>query len=123
MAGENASGERRVRRRRPNKAKLADDFYGSALDAAERIELEAASEVTGLDEEIAVLRTKLRSALAEAKEPKDIALLLRGIDLLVKAVVAKYRLSPKEGDDLSTNIEKVLRGAGELLIPEAFRDG
>lgn len=120
MPAENASGEKRVRRRRPSKAQLADDFYGSALDAAERIELAAASEVTGLDEEIAVLRTKLRSVLAG--HPEDLALMLRGVELLVKAVSARYRLSPEAGKNLTENIEGVVRGVGELLAPEAFRD-
>lgn len=113
----------RTPRRRGRKSRLVREFWRSALTEAERIDYDAALQLEGIDEEIAVLRTKLRSALAKAKDPKDIALLLRGIDLLLKAVAAKYRLSPKEGDDLSTNIEKVLRGAGELLIPEAFRDG
>ena len=62
-----AKPSRKPERRRPapRRSKLARDFYGSALDAAERIELEAASEVEGLDEEIAVLRMKLREALSK----------------------------------------------------------
>jgi hypothetical protein len=103
-----------------SRSKLAREFYAGALDAAERIELDAASEVEGLDEEIALLRMKLREALG--KRPDDLALMLRGIDLLVKAVTARYRLSPEAGEDLSQNIANVVRGVGGLLMPEAPSD-
>ena len=94
------------------------DFYGSALDAAEQIELEAASEIEGLDKEIAVLRVKLREVLRQ--RPDDLPLMLRGIELLVKAVAARYRLSKEAEEDLSASIAGVVRGVGGLLIPEAF---
>lgn len=107
----------RSRRRRKNAAR---DFYGSALDAAERIELEAAEEIQGLDKEIAVLRTKLRSVLV--KRPDDLPLMLRGIELLVKAVSARYRLSKEAEENLSESLAGVVRGVGGLLMPEAFAD-
>ena len=100
------------------RSKLARDFYGSALEAAERIELEGAAEIEGLDEEIAVLRVKLRDVLQQ--RPEDLTLMLRGIELLVKAVSARYRLSKEAEEDLSDSIAGVVRGVGGLLIPEAF---
>lgn len=129
MAGDGAEldekprrrGSGRLQARRPGqRSKLARDFYGSALDAAERIELDAAAEVEGLDEEIAVLRVKLRKALS--KHPEDLPLMLRGIDLLVKAVSARYRLSKQAEEDLAESIAGVIRGVGGLLMPEAFAD-
>jgi hypothetical protein len=97
---------------------VARDFYGSALDAAERIELEEASEIEGLDEEIAVLRMKLREVLSE--RPEDLQLMLRGIDLLVKAVSARYRLSKQAEENLADSLAGVIRGVGGVLMPEAF---
>ena len=130
MAGESAEleqkppGRRRAKGRLPRKAHrrdaLAQDFYGSALDAAERIELEAASDVEGLDREIALLRVKLREVLSE--RPEDLPLMLRGIELLVKAVSARYRLSNEAEQDLAASLAGVVRGVGGQLIPEAFRD-
>jgi hypothetical protein len=99
---------------------LTRDFYGSALDAAERIELEAAGEIEGLDREIALLRMKLRGVLEE--RPEDLQLMLRGIDLLVKAVSARYRLSKQAEEDLADSIANVIRGVGGALLPEAFAD-
>ena len=106
--------------RSPRKTKLTREFYGSALDAAQRIELEAAQEVEGLDDEIALLRVKLREVLE--KHPEELQLMLRGIDLLVKAVSARYRLSKQAEEDLAESIGGVIRGVGGLLMPEAFTD-
>ena len=119
MAGDSADLARRpVRRRSARRAKLAREFYGSALDAAERIELEAASDVEGLDEEIALLRMKLRAVVSE--RPGDMPLMLRGIELLVKAVSARHRLSKQAEEDLAESIAGVVRGVGGLLLPGAF---
>lgn len=114
------------RRRRPSarqahrRAKLAEDFYGSALDAAERIELEAASDIEGLDGEIALLRMKLREAVSE--HPEDLQLMLRGMAMLVKTVSARYRLSKQAEERLSESIAGVVRGVGGVLLPERFQD-
>ncbi len=67
-----------------------------------------------------MLRVKLLTALDKHKE--DIPLMLRGIDLLVKAVSARYRLSKQAEDDLAASLSNVLRGVGGLLAPERFDD-
>lgn len=130
MAGGDADAKSKAPRRRRtpscreslarHRSEVANDFYGSALDAAERIELEEASKIKGLDQEIAVLRTKLRAVLKEHKE--DFPLMLRGMDLLVKAVSARYRLSKEAEENLSESLANVVRGVGGLLMPEAFVD-
>jgi hypothetical protein len=107
-------GKKKKRGRPP----VVRDFYGSALDAAQQIELQEAADIEGIDKEIAVLRVKLREVLQ--REPKDLPLMLRGIELLVKAVSARYRLSKEAEEDLSESIAGVVRGVGGLLIPEAF---
>jgi hypothetical protein len=66
-----------------------------------------------LDEEIAVLRVKLRSQL-EA-HPEDFPNLLKGVDLLVKAVKTRYRLSKKAEEDLYQSVIGVLEGVGTAL--------
>ena len=129
MPGEDADLARKpaARRRSPRssgrthrRSKLKQDFYGSALDSAEQIELEAASDIEGLDKEIALLRMKLRAVLSE--RPEDLPLMLRGIELLVKAVSARYRLSKQAEEDLAGSLAGVIRGVGGLLMPEAFSD-
>jgi hypothetical protein len=114
-----AEAKRAARRGRPRRS-VARGFYVDALDDAERVALEAAGDINGLDEEIALLRAKLRRALEE--RPEDQRVMLKGIELLVKAVSARYRLSKEAKQDLSENIAGVLRGIGGVLYPEGFAD-
>ena len=96
----------------------AQGFYEEALTEAERLDLAEARQMEGLDEEIAVMRVRLKRALEE--RPEDVQLIAKGLDLLVKAVAAKYRLSPKARKDLSDSIAGVVEGIGAVLYPEGF---
>ena len=98
----------------------ADGFYQSALSEAERLALSEAAEMHGLDDEIAVLRVKLRTALEE--NPQDVKLMFKGLELLVKALAARYRLSQRAEDELSERVEAVLHDLGGPLYPEVFGD-
>jgi len=91
-------------------------FYQESLSEAER--WERARQMEGLDEEVALLRVRLKEALEG--RPQDMQLIAKGVDLLVKAVAAKYRLSPKAQRELSDSIAGVVRGIGTALYPEGF---
>ncbi len=99
-----------MRRRGRNRLR---SFYAEALTEAERLELARAQEVEGLDEEIAVLRVRLKRVLQE--HPQDLALIAKGVDMLVKAVAARYKLSPKARRDLADNLANLIESMGELL--------
>lgn len=105
---------------RRDRRSLARDFYGGSVDEAERVALEAARDIQGLDEEIALLRAKLRTALEE--RPQDLPLMLKGIDLLVRAVSARYRLTKRAEEDLLESIDGILKGVGGQLLPEGLAD-
>lgn len=92
-----------------------EDFYSRSLTEAERPHLSAARELEGVAEEIAVLRVKLQTAIN--KHPDDLKLLTHGIDALVRAVSAQYRLSPKARKDLADNLANVLNSLGDQLLP------
>jgi hypothetical protein len=94
-------------------AATREQFYARALTKAERIRLSHARQVEGLDDEIALLRTKLFN-LAE-KHPDKVELLYKGIGLLVRALAVKYRLSPKAAQDLSDSIYKALQEVGSAM--------
>lgn len=89
------------------------DFYTRALSEAEQEALGAARTVEGLDEEVAMLRVKLLTLLTE--RPDDYSLIMRGVELMVKAVSARYRISGKSEDDLYQSVVGVLKGMGEAL--------
>lgn len=93
----------------------ARNFYGHAVDEAERLDLEQAREIEGLDDEIALLRVRLKRAVEEY--PEDVRLLTRGIEILVRAVGARYRLSPKSKRDLAENLAAALNSLGDQLLP------
>lgn len=91
-------------------------FYRAALSEAER--WEQARQMEGLDEEIALLRVRLKEALE--RQPEDAQLIAKGVDLLVKAVAARYRLSRKAQRELSDSLAGVVQSLGTLLYPEGF---
>ena len=93
----------------------ARNFYGGALDQAERLDLEQAQEIEGLDDEIALMRVRLKRAVEE--HPEDVQLLVKGLDILVRAVGARYRLSPKSRRDLAENLAATLNSLGDQLLP------
>ena len=93
------------------------DFYADVLSEASRARLEKARELEGINEEIALLRVKLRDVMAE--NPNKTELMYKGIDTLMKAVATRYKLSPKSKDDLNDSIVGVINGIGRELWPEA----
>lgn len=103
---------------RKAKKKAAEAFYAQALSQAEQVDLSQAREVEGLDEEIALLRLRLKEVLRE--HPENMPLLLRAIELLVKAVGTKYRLSKDAKENLTDAVTGVLKEIGGAILPEAI---
>ena len=104
--------------RRPRRPDTARSFYRDALSEAERSDLPVALEIDDLDQEIALLRLRLRSAIEE--RPDDLALMFKGIELLARAVATRYRLSKRSERDLASSLGNVVRSLGDLL-PEGDR--
>ena len=87
-------------------------FYSRALDEAERIEFERASQVEGIDEEIALLRVKL-SELVE-KQPDRIDLHFEAANVIARLVKTRYQISKEQKKSLKEAIAKVLT---EVAVP------
>ena len=81
-------------------------FYSRALDEAERIELEEAGYVEGVDEEIALLRIKLRELVEQCPERFD--LYLEGANTIARLVRTRYQISKEQKKSLKEAIAKVL---------------
>src|SRR3989304_5973339 len=79
--------------RQAGRQAAARNFYRRALDDAERLDLERAQGIEGLDDEIALMRVRLKRAVEE--HPQDLQLLVKGLEILMRAVGARYRLSPQ----------------------------
>jgi hypothetical protein len=91
------------------------NFYAGSLTEAEQVALAEAAELENLDDEIAVLRVRLKTALDEY--PKDYALLVRGIGMVTRAVATQYRLSPRASKDLAERFAAVLNSVGDQILP------
>ena len=81
----------------------------------EALAIEEAYEVEGLGDEIAMLRARLRNA-ANA-ENVNLPMVLKGLEVLTKAVAIQYRLSPKARKDLTDNLAVILNRFGDLIVP------
>ncbi len=91
------------------------NFYERALTEAEAEYLKRAANMDGLDDEIAVLRAKLLTALED--RPDDLPLLMKGIGTLSRTLAARHRLADKAEKDLFDSLVGTLRGLGEQLFP------
>ena len=87
-------------------------FYLPALDDVSALKLEEARGMQGLDEEIALLRLKLRELLQE--QPGEIDLHLRAATVLANLVKVRYAVSKEEKKGLKEAISRVLT---ELAVP------
>ena len=88
------------------------DFYSRALDEAEKLELEEASHIEGIDEEIALLRLKLRELLEE--QPERIDLHFEAANIIARLVKTRYQITKEQKKSLKEGIQKVLT---ELAVP------
>ena len=91
-------------------------FYSRALSEAEEIGLEEAREITGLDEEIAMLRVKLRQLIE--KEPDRIDLQMKAVTTIARLVATSYNIGKEQKKSLKEAITRVLT---EIAIPLGVR--
>ncbi len=87
-------------------------FYAQTLDEAEKLELEQARGVEGIDEEIAVLRVKLRELITE--QPQRFELHLKMANAIARLVLARYNITKGQKSSLRQAIAKVIT---EIAVP------
>ena len=83
------------------------DFYAKALDEAERMELEEAATIEGLNDEIAILRLKLRQLLEQY--PERIDLQMRVANTLARLIHIRYNITVEQKKNLREAIARVLQ--------------
>lgn len=88
-------------------------FYSRALDESEKLELEQASHIEGIDEEIALLRVKLRELVAD--QPERIDLHFEAANIIARLVKARYQITREQKKSLKDAIQKVLTEVGVPL--------
>ena len=81
-------------------------FYSRVLTEAEQVELESASMVEGIDQEITFLRFKLKQ-LAE-QHPDRVDLQLEAANTISRLIRTHYQITKEQKKTLKESIQKVL---------------
>lgn len=82
-------------------------FYSKVLDEAEQLDFELATGVEGIDDEIALLRVKIKSLLES--DPENIKLIMQAANTLARLVRTRYNISREDKKGLKEAIGNVLR--------------
>jgi hypothetical protein len=87
-------------------------FYAKVLDEAEQLDFELASGVEGIDDEIALMRVKIKSLLED--EPENIRLIVQMANALERLVRTRYNITREQKKGLKEAIGNVLR---DIALP------
>ena len=95
-----------------NKTSKQRGLYSKVLDEAEQIDFELAAGVNGIDDEIALLRVKIKSILAH--DPENIKLIMQATNALARLVKTRYNITKEQKKGLKEAIGNVLK---EVALP------
>jgi len=87
-------------------------FYARVLDEAERLDFEQAAGVDGIDDEIALLRVKIKSILAH--DPENVKLIMQATNALARLVKTRYHITKDQKKGLKEAIGNVLK---DIALP------
>ena len=104
--------KRKGRNQKPKRDAARTDFYARVLDEAGKLDLQTASGVEGIDDEIALLRVTIKSILE--KEPENIRMIMQATNTLADLVKTRYRINKEQRQGLKEAIGNVLR---DVAIP------
>lgn len=90
-------------------------FYSPVLDETEKLDYEQAICVEGLDNEIALLRVKLKSLIA--RDPENIKLITQATNALVRMVIAKCNISKDDKVGVKAAVDNVMK---DIVFPFGF---
>ena len=102
-----AKAERKRGAPKGNQNARKHGFYSKVLDEAERLDFELASGVEGIDDEIALLRVKIKSILEN--DPENIKLIMQATSALARLVKTRYNITKEQKKGLKEAIGNVLR--------------
>jgi hypothetical protein len=87
-------------------------FYSQVLDESEKLQLEQALGIEGIDEEIAILRVKLRTLID--KQPDRLDLHFEAANTIARLVRTRYSITKEQKNSLKEAITKVLT---DIAVP------
>ena len=102
-----AEGKRRRGAPKGNQNARKHGFYSKVLDEAERLDFDLISGVNGIDDEIALLRVKIKSILEH--DPENIKLIMEATNTLARLIRTRYNITREQKKGLKEAIGNVLR--------------
>ena len=102
-----AKAERRRGAPKGNQNARKHGFYSKVLDETEQLDFELAAGVEGIDDEIALLRVKIKSLLEH--DPENIKLITLATNTLAGLVKTSYNITKEQKKGLKEAIGNVLR--------------
>jgi hypothetical protein len=80
-------------------------FYSEVFNKTEQMDFELASGVNGIDDEIALLRVKIKAILE--KDPENFSLITQAVKVLTRMVQTHYNMSKGDKKGFKEAIEKM----------------
>jgi hypothetical protein len=96
-----------------NKNAVIPKYYTDKLEEIEKLDIESANRVEGIDEEIALLRHEIKNAITGGDE-RNLLLLVKAAGAIEKLIRTRYRISISEHKGLKEGISNVIK---EYLLP------
>lgn len=87
-------------------------FYSGVLDETEKQDFALATGVEGIDDEIALLRVKIKSVVEH--DPDNIKLIMQAVNTLARLVRTRYNISKDDKKGLKEAIGNVLK---DIALP------
>lgn len=112
MVEEVEETEKKVGAPQGNQNARTHGFYSKVLDEVEQLEYTQATEVEGLDSEIALLRVKFKSLVT--RDPENLKLITQVANALARLVMTKYNISKTDKQGLKEAIGNVLK---DIALP------
>jgi hypothetical protein len=88
-------------------------FHAKVLEEAEVLDFETVAGTEGLDDEITLLRVKIKSLMK--RDPENIKLLMAAANMLTKLVKARYSMNKKQEKNLGEAIKNIIKDIGVPL--------
>ena len=89
------------------------DYYARILAKTEQLDIESASGVQGIDEEIALLRHEIKKAISGGDE-RNLLLLVKAASALEKLIRTRHQITAAQRKGLKEAVANVIR---DVLVP------
>jgi hypothetical protein len=87
-------------------------FYAKVLNAAGKKDLKVASDVDGIDDEIALMRVKIKNVLE--KDPENVKLIMEAITTLAGLLKTRFNITKEQQNSIRASLGKLIR---EVALP------